>query len=394
MRHRGTPVSRDALYEEVWSDPVTVVALRYGLSDVGLVKICKRLSIPVPTRGYWAKLKSGQVVGKTPLPALPSTARGMVGPVPLSEQEAASHARIREAVQQSRDQSPTLVVPPELVNPHLLVQAAAARLRRREGWNQPAGIRSAPKEVLDIQVTQEMLERALLLMDTLLKALDQHGFTACIDQEKGESFLARGETTLSISLIETVKRSVHIATRAEERARDRYYSAARAGAHISYPSIPQFDWNPTGKLVLKVGSWPSRTWSDTERSTIETRMGGIVPVIVGQAEEKRARQEEAQARQHAYEKARATYEHQVRLRTEEHLALRTLLRDAARLQRANRVREFISAVVEQARRNGEMSPEKQQWITWAQAKADWLDPLIQRSDPILDAPEPEPPRFW
>jgi hypothetical protein len=98
--------------------------------------------------------------------------------------------------------------------------------------------------------------------------------------------------------------------------------------------------------------------------------------------------------QRAYETARATYESQVRLRTEERLALRTLLRDAVRLQRANRLREFISAVVEQARQNGDMSSEKHQWIAWAQAKADWLDPLVQRSDPLLDGPEPEPPRFW
>ena len=59
MRRQGTPVSREALYEEVWTDAVTVVAPRYGLSDVGLVKICKKLCIPVPPRGYWAKVKAG-----------------------------------------------------------------------------------------------------------------------------------------------------------------------------------------------------------------------------------------------------------------------------------------------------------------------------------------------
>lgn len=42
MRRQGTPVSREALYEEVWTDAVTVVAPRLGLSDVGLVKcICR-----------------------------------------------------------------------------------------------------------------------------------------------------------------------------------------------------------------------------------------------------------------------------------------------------------------------------------------------------------------
>jgi len=29
-------VGRETLYEEVWADPVTVVAKRYGLPDVGL----------------------------------------------------------------------------------------------------------------------------------------------------------------------------------------------------------------------------------------------------------------------------------------------------------------------------------------------------------------------
>ena len=56
MKRQGTPVSREALYAEVWTTPVTVVAPRYGLSDVGLVKICKRLGVPVPARVYWAKL--------------------------------------------------------------------------------------------------------------------------------------------------------------------------------------------------------------------------------------------------------------------------------------------------------------------------------------------------
>ena len=75
MRRRGTPVSREALYEEVWTDAVTVVAPRYGLSDVGLVKICKKLGIPVPPRGYWAKVKAGRLARKVPLPALPAGAR-------------------------------------------------------------------------------------------------------------------------------------------------------------------------------------------------------------------------------------------------------------------------------------------------------------------------------
>ena len=85
MRRQGSPVSREAMYEEVWTDAVTVVAPRCGLSDVGLLKICKKLGIPVPPRGYWVKVKAGRPTRKVPLPALPAGARGLTGPIPLTE---------------------------------------------------------------------------------------------------------------------------------------------------------------------------------------------------------------------------------------------------------------------------------------------------------------------
>ena len=35
MRRQGTPVSREALYDEVWTGAVTVVAPRFGPSTMG-----------------------------------------------------------------------------------------------------------------------------------------------------------------------------------------------------------------------------------------------------------------------------------------------------------------------------------------------------------------------
>jgi hypothetical protein len=206
--------------------------------------------------------------------------------------------------------------------------------------------------------------------------------------------LVGGGTTLTISIVEQVTRTSHTPTRAEARARDRYYNSFRVGDRGEYPNIPQFDWHPTGRLTLTVGSWPSRKWNDTERSVIDSRLSGIVAAIVGLAEAKRAKEEEEERRRRTYEEARARYEAQVRARNEERGQLRALFRDASRLQRANRLREFIAAVEDRARQDGELTPGKQQWIEWAKAKADWIDPLVLRSDPILDAPEPEAPSFW
>ena len=61
---------REKLYQEVWSTPMLQLAKQYSYSDRGLAKLCERMNIPVPPRGYWAKKEAGQEVAQTPLPPL------------------------------------------------------------------------------------------------------------------------------------------------------------------------------------------------------------------------------------------------------------------------------------------------------------------------------------
>ncbi len=59
--------NRETLYQEVWENPVTEVAKRYKMSDVNLRKICKKLDVPLPPLGYWAKIRAGKKVSKSSL---------------------------------------------------------------------------------------------------------------------------------------------------------------------------------------------------------------------------------------------------------------------------------------------------------------------------------------
>ncbi|MBI1360260.1 MAG: hypothetical protein GC155_08250 [Alphaproteobacteria bacterium] len=61
-------LTRQALYDLVWAEPVRTVAERFGLSDNGLKKICVKADVPVPERGYWAKLAADKNVLRRPLP--------------------------------------------------------------------------------------------------------------------------------------------------------------------------------------------------------------------------------------------------------------------------------------------------------------------------------------
>src|ERR1700757_4195911 len=60
--------NREELYAEIWEQPATKVAAKYGISSVMLGKVCPKLKIPQPERGYWAKKQFGKPVKKIPLP--------------------------------------------------------------------------------------------------------------------------------------------------------------------------------------------------------------------------------------------------------------------------------------------------------------------------------------
>lgn len=63
-------VERETLYAEVWDTPMRTLAPKYGVSAVFLRRVCVRLGIPCPPRGFWAKKESGQRPKIPPLPKL------------------------------------------------------------------------------------------------------------------------------------------------------------------------------------------------------------------------------------------------------------------------------------------------------------------------------------
>ena len=66
-------VTRESLYEQVWSSPMTKIGERYGVSSSYLARVFTRLNIPRPPVGYWAQVAAGK--GKV-RPVLPESRPG------------------------------------------------------------------------------------------------------------------------------------------------------------------------------------------------------------------------------------------------------------------------------------------------------------------------------
>lgn len=121
-----TPIalSRKELYRRVWSEPLGTVARGVGLSGSALAKICNRLLVPYPTRGYWVKVAAGQKPPREPLPAAPEKASNDV----VFSSKRISSRRSRTRLDPSARREQLLAVAEDLINQQGLHAATMKRI--------------------------------------------------------------------------------------------------------------------------------------------------------------------------------------------------------------------------------------------------------------------------
>jgi hypothetical protein len=167
-------LSRKELYDQVWAEPMTKLAARYGFSDVGLAKICKKNKIPGPPRGYCAQKQFGNAPRRPPLPNTGNNPDIQINIHPDQISRPGYKNPLLGLIVQERKPENRIVVPKELENPHPLIKTAgilnSLKPERTGKIKPPWGQR------LDIEVTRCDLPRALLIMDTLIKAMEDRGF--------------------------------------------------------------------------------------------------------------------------------------------------------------------------------------------------------------------------
>ena len=371
-----TPTSREALYQELWTRPIPELLNRYGVCELTFLTTCRRLHLPVPARHLWPRIAAGERFQPPPLSPWEGR-RPPAGPIPLSDTEMARRMAVKAAAAAAQERQQPITVPDRLLDPHPLVKATATALRQTGNTDRAEGtLPNMLTGALDIRVSRGCLDRALRIADTLLKALALHDITAGIDPKTGTTQLHSGDITLTLAISEQI-------VAAARRPPGRRTTVGDA--------IPV---RPTAMLTITVRGWVQRQWHDASKTPLERRLRGIVIGIVELIEEQRHRHAEHQTRESEMEAAQSRYQAAVRQRSEEADRLRGLLRDAVRLERANRIRALASAVEAQATAQGTLDDDKRNWLDWARGKADWIDPVTKAADPVLDGPEPKRPQLW
>jgi hypothetical protein len=166
-------VSRQELYELVWSMPMTRAAKKYSVSGSYLARVCTVLRVPRPQRGYWAKLEVGKAPAQSALPeALPGDQ------LFWSKEGDASAPRVRAEIATTAPQQPR--VRRSVTGIHSLIQGA--RRHYETGYKVEDGqlLRPYKRFLVDVTVSAAGLDKALSFANDLFNALESVGHRVCL----------------------------------------------------------------------------------------------------------------------------------------------------------------------------------------------------------------------
>jgi hypothetical protein len=373
-------LSRQELYDLVWQTPTRHLCKRFGLSDVGLAKTCKRLKIPRPSYGYWAKKAAGAKLKRTPLPPCDEGRSQKIVFAPsepkTEDDDGFFDADIR-ALYEQESQSEPITVSDALRSPHPLVARTCDALSRAKPsqWSRDPGHLYPEREdgahLLDIVCSKAILPRALRIMDAMLKGLENRGYTIAApqrDYRHGTAAASHGYEFV-FRLREPSKRQLQ----PKKHSWDSDY------AHVL-----------TGELQLEIDYMvyrSTRTCRDSVRKKVEDYVRELPSKMLlaideyrreeaRRAEEQR-RQDEIRRQQQEAAERKARREKRVQERRGRR---EQLFRTAEQWRRCQTLREFIDAVRETAveRAGGEeLHPDTTRWLCWATKTADRADPIEQ-----------------
>lgn len=436
-------LSRQELYELVWSKPVTEVAKEIGLSDVAVAKRCRQVQVPLPPRGYWARVTSGQTPSRPALPKYRDSSSSirarqrasLLGSSPTLTLRAATSS---EEVDREHGPEPTVTfhvasvrsgpaapeespVPPDPQRTALDAKLAALSVASDApkdwlhvgdaetlppGW--PERLRTPARLPIIAAHSKSSEFRARRLATHLIDVITALGWrfiarqpdppgrwgdrgsygTTDNAEQRSAHFLVENER-LFISITERRTRTERPLTPEEQRER-------RNAAYFYYRD--RYQYHPSGELTLHVsttsGTGGFASFRDTKRAPLETRISDVVRCLLrGALDIKTRRREAAEAGDR--ERQESVRLERLRRTREAHASvIRRLEAEAGAWERAKRLRRYLRAA-RRALRPGErieadLEGDAVDILALGERFADQLDPLHPsvRSTSLFDGKDP------
>lgn len=370
-------LTRQELYDLVWSHPRTELASRFGVSDVAIGKACIRENVPAPTRGYWARIEAGSPQSPPPLP-LRLPGQDFLVHIGVTADAVAANAVDGPPVAPSFPENidsqvlaALVAVPPaawrsKLSDPHrALKRLLASEERRRLNASKPGWASIGP------YFGSAEHQRQLSLINRLAHAFDP--LWHCVDVRVEDEWVQNVGTIHHLLLC--LGYDGYSATLAFTRCLRRWHTNANMQRHPEDEPLT---------IYLSVGADERnrRQWTDAPGRRLETQLPDLVTTALGLAEEslrawRLARYRDALERLDAAEQASIAAELEKQRRAAEQAAVAEQARrddltaEAARWHQATQIRAYIAHL-------DKSGGADEKWRAWALRVSEEIDPTGDR----------------
>jgi hypothetical protein len=364
-------LTRQQLYEKVWTTPATILAKEFGISDVALGKTCRRHVIPKPPPGYWAAKRFGKSSPPPSLPDIDDQELEIVTFEKRTPQQMLPESENIRAMSVAEKSSKLITVPNRTGLLHPLVARTKAAIAESSA-NYKGIVSPQKKDCLGISVGVKSIGRAIRILNALIRALESKGYPVSAGRD-----YRRAVTIVKIQQEQVMFRL--------EEAQIRKKRVKKPGDTYFYEG---YDYVPSGKLILNITSlsWTGlrQRWRYTGKNRIENQLNSFIAGLIAATEKIKIERLERERRDQEWEEERQRRAEAERLRIEKEERIKELDRVVSAWQKSQIIRFFCDSAVQRISGDSEgIKPENElgKWLTWARQYADELDPI--RSNHIV-----------
>jgi len=376
---KRTRLIRTELYEKVWATPMLQLAQEFGISDVGLAKLCRRHNIPLPGLGYWRKRETGHDPGRVPLP--PASNQTMESIEIIASQKPED---IKALLADQPQPQVTVNLDGPITHPFAL-RTEKSLVKSKPGAK---GL-LIPKDGKSghLLVSPSSLPRALKLLDAFLQACEAQHYSLNWPKEVDSQLSVMVlDETISFQLCEMTDAKAHEVTKEEQK----------------HPWMaPKWDYEATGKLRIEITNLPyfdynvRHSWGDAKHQRLEDCLGkAVLGLAVASMAIKKDREERLRKQKEREDQARS--EEDARKRREEFKRRAEVLAGLMDNWRKSRqIEDFLHALQTEAdgrTLNEEETKKIESFAEWTKAYAEKLNPfgrLMESVEEFLNPPKPK-----
>jgi hypothetical protein len=385
-------ISRKSLFEMVWSQPMTKLAAQFKISDVALTKICRRHEIPVPGRGFWARVAAGQRLERPEL-RLPS--RPELEDIRIF---GSSHSRVKPEIREAEREAKAMesaadrkiLVSQRLVDLHPIAQATLQRLRKEKA-NDHGVVASFGPDLFSVAVSPSQVDRSIRILNAVARASAERGFS--VERGKNSACLLVNGEQLEFLLNEKINREPHKETPAEKARAER--EKKRWPSDLAYRPwwMPQWDYSPSGLLVLELEehhhSGLRRIFRDGKRQQLEDLLNDFLAAAVAYAAAEKAWREEHERQRREWveqEQRRIEKREQVERNRKRWKFVSERIRS---LERADKIDRFVQYIESACSAKNSVGENVRRFVDWAKVYSSVLKSVCDPSelDRVLEEDE-------